>query len=253
VLAQPLVVGVLHHRLVAGVLQRELPAFASVLLRGVGRRREHVLGNAGELAAVGHEEREVVGRVHDVVLEFRPEARHLLLDREEARLLGRGELRAAQAEIAQLVLDVAPARGRGRRESRVDGERLEAGVQALVLSLLAEELRDPRQRRVVGLAQLGRVDHGVQVRRLAPGAREALVGVVERLDEVVPGGRGVARGEALDGGAALRDQLVDGGRDVLRADVGESGEAGKVEEGIHGSNRSGIRCVRPPGCASRAR
>src|SRR6185369_2030903 len=58
---------------------------------------------------------------------------------------------------------------------------------------------------------------------------------VERLHEVVPGGRGVARREALDGRAAFGNELVDGGPDVLGANVGESRESGKIEKRIHGS------------------
>ena len=46
-----------------------------------------------------------------------PSARELLLDLEEARLLRRRQLGAAEAEIAQLVVDVALARRRIRRES----------------------------------------------------------------------------------------------------------------------------------------
>ena len=113
----------------------------------------------------------------------------LFLDLAEAAL-GRGrELRAAEPEIAQRVLDDALARRRKRDEARRGGKRAVALVQALVVPQLGPELRELGLVLVVGGAQLGTVEDGVQMRYLAPGAREALGGVLERLDEGVPLGR----------------------------------------------------------------
>jgi hypothetical protein len=113
------------------------------------------------------------------------------------------------------------------------GERLERGMQPRILALLGEELRHLGQRRVVRLAQFRRVQHEVQVRDLRPRAREALVGVVERLDERFPRGRAVLRAQALDRGAPFGDQLVDRRGDVRGTDVGEAGKVREIEEWIH--------------------
>jgi hypothetical protein len=95
-------------------------------------------------------------------------------------------------------------------------QRLEARVQALVLALRRVEPRDLRERRVVCIADRRRIHHGIQVAHLRPGARELLVGVVERLDERFPRGRASGRGEAFDGRVAFGDECLDRGRRARR-------------------------------------
>ena len=102
--------------------------------------------------------------------------------------------------------------------------------QRLVLAELGPVLGDLRQVGVVGLAQRRVVHHRVQVRDLAPGAADALVRVLERRDEFVPGRFCLQRG--LGGGATVGEQLLDRGRNVLRLDPLELRQAGKIEQGI---------------------
>ena len=83
--------------------------------------------------------------------------------------------------------------GRQLRELRGILQRLVLLEQRLVLAELGPVLGDLRQVGVVDLAQLRVVHHRVQVRDLAPGAAEALVRVLERRDELVPGRRALDR------------------------------------------------------------
>ena len=159
------------------------------------------------------------------------ELRELFLDRGVARLLVRRQLGAAEAEIAQRVLDDAFWRA---VESVCEfGEAASAlyfSNKRLVLAELGPVLRDLRQVGVVRLAQLGTVHHGVQVRNLAPGAADALVRVLQRRDEIVPGR--ARSSAALDGRAAVGEQLLHRGRDVLGLDLREARQPGKVQEWI---------------------
>jgi hypothetical protein len=204
-----------------------LPASARGL-QDVGR-------DARDVRRLGLDVGEGVGRVEHVVLEARREGRELLLQLLEAGLLRVRELRAAEAEVAQFVADMPLARRRERGEGGGIRERAEAGEEPQVLALGGEVLGDPRQGRVVGLAQRGRVHHEVQVGHLRPGAPETLVGVVQGLDEVLPGGRLARGGQALHGGAALGEQVVDGRGDMLGTHVGEARQGGKIEKRVgHG-------------------
>ncbi len=72
----------------------------------------------------------------------------------------------------------------------------------------------------------------MQVRHLAPGAAQFLVGVVERGDEGVPFGGGVGGLRARHRRAGVGQQLVDGGGDEFGLEFGETGQAGKIEQGV---------------------
>jgi hypothetical protein len=188
--------------------QPSRPSFAAAAPRGL----HHVGGNARELRRIGDEQPEVVGRVQHVVLETRAQLRQLLLHGEEARLLRGRQLRASQAEIAQHVLHVALARRRERGECRRGAQRLEAGVEARVLALLAEELRDLGQRRGVRIAQRRRIHHDIQVAHLRPGVATGgsfAASSSGSVSEALPvASFTVARRSWL---ASLGDELVHGG------------------------------------------
>jgi hypothetical protein len=69
----------------------------------------------------------------------------------------------------------------------------------------------------------------------APRPAEALVRVLQRLHEIVPGGRHRGRGDTLDQRAILAEQLVDGRGDQLGLEIGKARQAGEVEERVHAS------------------
>ena len=199
-------------------------------------RGEHVRRNAGERGSVVDIQAIVVGRVEHVVLESRREIRELFLHDLEARLARGIELGPGETEVAKLVLDELLLRRFHLRESGRGGERLVASEKPLVLPELGVERGDLGQIRVVRLAQRRRIEHGIEVTHLAPGAIEAILNVGERRDEIVPGAGERAVGDALDGRARLREKKVDRGTDVLRRDLVEAGKLVEVEQRI-GSER----------------
>jgi hypothetical protein len=100
-------------------------------------------------------------------------------------------------------------------------------------------------KRVVGVAKRGRVDDRVQVAHLRPRARDALVRVVERLDEGLPRGRGIELPEPVDHRLALANERFHRGNDVLGTNAREARQAGKIEKGIrHGLSRCGRNGLR---------
>src|SRR5207244_1295660 len=207
-----------------------LPAALAVLLCRLARRVEHVGRNAADAFLIDHDGKRL-GRIEQVLGEAAAGARQLFLDGGEARLFLRRQLGAAQAKVAQRILDDALSRlGQGGKLRR-GGERLVLVEQCLVLAELGPVLRDLRQVGVVHIAQLRAVEHGVQVRHLAPGAADAFVRILERRDEAFPGHQRTR--DALDGGAAFGEQLVDRRRDVLGFELRESRQSGEVQEWIH--------------------
>ena len=234
-LAQHAVIGVLHHRQVRRKVQRELPAIAAVGLRGLARRLARIGRQAVEAGLVVDEQPERIGRVEHVLGELLRERRVPILDFGETLARRRDQFGATEAEVAQRVLDGPAARRAQRGEFGLGCEGLVAGEQRLVLRQLGKELRDPGQVRVVDLAQRRRVGHRVQVADDAPGASEPFGGVVERLDEGVPGERHRIGGHILERFAGLRDQHVEGRADELRLEGGEARQAGEVEQRIAGA------------------
>ena len=85
------------------------------------------------------------------------------------------------------------------------------GVERRVLSKLGVVLRQLRQTRIVGFAQLGAGHHRLYMADLAPGAIESFVRIGQRRDEVVPvGGRRIGR-QLRNQGAVFSQQLIDRG------------------------------------------
>ena len=98
-----------------------------------------------------------------------------------------GQFGAAQAEVAQGVLDDLFAR---RRQGGVGGagaDRLVFGEQRFVLGQRGPEFGHLGLVVVVGGAQFGRVHHVVEVADHAPGAAQLFGRFFERDDEIVPG------------------------------------------------------------------
>jgi len=160
------------------------------------------------------------------------------LDVGKARLLRRGQLGAAHAEVADRVVDDALARRRQGVEFGRGAQRLVLGEQRLVLAQHGPELGDLGLVLVEGGAQLGGVDHIVQVTDDAPGAAQQFGGVFQRGDKAGPAHLFGRRFQLLDHGAAAGQQRVDGGRDVFRLDLVEARQAAEVEEGIDSVSHS---------------
>ena len=228
-LAQRGMVGKLHHRQVAGDLQRELEALLAFGLRSGARGGLDVGQHASQFVFAG-EVGKAVGGVQRVLAEFLRQVRQTLLDLGIARLGLARQLGAAQREVAQAVFQRLLLLGIER--GRVDG--LVLGVKALVRAQPGEELGHARQGGVVGGAQLRRVHDGLQVRDGAPGAPQALGGDVERARQGAPFGRLIGLHDAFEGGLGLLEQFVHRRGDVLGADLVESRQVGEVEQGIGG-------------------
>ena len=79
-----------------------------------------------------------------------------------------------------------------------------------------------------------RVDHGIEVRHLAPGAIEPIDRVGERLHEIVPGGRRSLRCYLLDRCTGLGQQRIDRGCHMGGSDLGKARQSGEVEQRIAG-------------------
>ena len=117
-LPQAPVVRILQNRDVGRRMQRELPAFAAIGLRGFARRFEHIGGNAGKRRGIGDVMGERIRSVQQVVAEARRKLRQALAYRHEARLVGLIQLGTPEPEIAELVFDDALLRRRKRLEFR---------------------------------------------------------------------------------------------------------------------------------------
>ena len=177
--------------------------------------------------------RECIRRVEHVVAELRRQLGQAFGDGLESGLRDVVQLGAAETEVTEAVVDDALPRCRQRTERGAGAKRLVLAIEPLVLRQLGAVLRELRQVRVVDLAQRRAVHHGVHVRDLAPGAVETLVGILEGLDEVIPGGFGDVGRDAIDERAVLREELVDGGRDEPGGEFGIARQVGEIEQGIH--------------------
>jgi hypothetical protein len=116
-LAQLAVIGVLHHRHVGGRVQGELPALLVIFLRRLARGLQDILWNSPGLLFI-HVNRKSVGRIQQVLGKLRRQPGELFLNRGVAALLVGRQLGAAEAEIAQGILDDFFS---GRRQGRKFG------------------------------------------------------------------------------------------------------------------------------------
>src|SRR6185503_20534623 len=122
----------------------------AVLLRRLSRGVQDVFGNSRGSFFLYRQGKSIRG-VEDVFRKLRAELRELFLDRGEARFPLRGELGAAQAEVAHRVLDDLSSRLAQGREIPGSLQRLVLREQRLVLAELGPVLRDLRQVGVVRL------------------------------------------------------------------------------------------------------
>ena len=229
--ANPAIVGVLRDREIAWHVQRQLPPGFAVGLRGELRRRQHVVGHAGKRAFIGDKQPVRIRRIEHVVLETRGASRKLFLYRLEARFLVVGQLRPGEPKVTQRIFDELALRA----ISGECGRRCEVAIpreKTLVVGNVGVERGDLRQVCVVGFPQGGRVDHGIQMRDLPPGAIEPVERVGKRLNEVVPARRVSRARHTLDRFADIGDQGVDRGRHVARLDLGKTRQPGKIQQRV---------------------
>ena len=230
---QPAVFCVLHDRQVGRHLQGEFPACLGVLFRQLARRLDRIAGQAGQSLLVLDNEGVGIRSVEHVFGKLGRKRGELVLDRGIAGLHLRRQFCAAEPEIAQCVLHQFLASGGQRPEFRGILEGAVLVEQRRVLSQLGPELGDLRQTRVIGGAQLGAIQHRMQVLDLPPGAGQALGRILERAHERIPCRRDLVGGDGADHGARLREQLVDRRGDMLGLEFRKAGKGGKVEEGVH--------------------
>ena len=178
-LAQGAILGVLHHRQVDRHVQRELVA---CLVFGGGARPgllADIVGDTGHLLGAGVE-RVAVGCVEHMLAELLSQFSQTLLDCREANLGLALQFGAREQEIAhRMGQRLAPGWHQAGR-SRAARNSLVFGVEPLVGAQPGMELGDARQVGVVGLTQLGRVGHCIEVAHGLPGAIQALERDVER-------------------------------------------------------------------------
>ena len=232
-LAQGTVVGVGHHRVVAGEFQGDQPAVEALGLRRLGHLRLGRIGDAGQQAFVGDVPGPGLSGVQQLVGKFAAELGKLHLDGAEALLLHRWKVDAGQAEVAQRMLEDGLLRHleTGRRGAR--GQRLVGLEQRAVLPEFGVVGRQLGQAGLVGRAQFRAVAHGVEVADWAPGAGEALVQLVQPDHQGLPvQALGRAAEQLLDRHAVVAEDGVDGRLDVLRANLGVGWQVEFLQQGI---------------------
>ncbi len=215
----------LHHRQVAGHLERELVAVAALGLGSGAGGGNYVPRYTIELIS-RHVQAERIGCVECVLAELLPEFGLALLDLRKALLGFAGEVGARQHKVAAGVLQRLLLFGSQR--GFVDGFVL--GIQAFVCPKPRPELGDAGQGCVVGGAQLGCVGHCIEVADRAPGARQALGADIQLQRDRVPLGRKVGLGHAFEGGIGLSQQMFHRFRHLLGRDAVKQREIGEIKK-----------------------
>ncbi len=207
-----------------------------------------IVRQAGELGFVGDDLGEGVGRVEQVFRELGGELRQLFHDRLEARLLIFRQFGAAQAEIADFVIDDLLLLDGKRRVLGAVAQRLVFLEQLQVLAQFGVEARHLGQHLVVGLAPGRHVVDRMQVADDAPGAAEGFEADRQRPGKILPGGGRLVGGQALDQFASCGQQRLDGRFDMFGLDEIETRKVGEIEKGIVGVHffRREKRAVAPP-------
>jgi hypothetical protein len=106
--------------------------------------------------------------------------------------------------------------------------------QRQVLRRRGPEFDQPGFGFVVGGAQFGRIQHGVQMPHHAPGAAQLFGGVFQRFDKIFPGYFGHRRFQRRHHIARLRQEGIDGRFHMLGADRVEACQSGEIEQRIGG-------------------
>jgi hypothetical protein len=149
-----------------------------------------------------------------MLVELRRQVGEFLLHGLESGFLRVGQLRTAEPEIAQLVVDHPSF---GRTEHRELGRGPQRAIlveQPQVLPEVGIERRHLRQIGVIRLAQLRRIHDGVQMAHRAPRAVETIEPIRERHDDGLPRRGTRVRGHGFDDRARGAEQVVDGGGHV---------------------------------------
>ena len=232
---QVFVIGILQHREDRRRLQREAPGLRLALRgRGLLRRGERAGGQAGEALFVVDEELPGVGGIEDVLGILLRLLREVGVELRQASLPFRGQVGAVLFEISDRLLEEAAADARERLG--VGGRRvgLEHRPEFRVERQRGEERGDLGHHRVVGLAELGRVEDRVQVRDQAPGAGEVLGRGFESQEHLGVGQVGALRVlERVDVGAGAAQGLADIRLDVFGLQAAPVEKELVGEEGVH--------------------
>ncbi len=109
------VVQVRHHGRVVGRLQGEAPAFQALALRAFACARHRGGRQSGQVALFGQHQFEGVGRIQNVLRELGRDLRQFHVDRFQALLPGRIQVRAVSAEGVHRLVQEAPPLARNHR------------------------------------------------------------------------------------------------------------------------------------------
>ncbi len=237
-LAQGPVVGVGHHRHVGGEVQGEEPAGLAPLRSGLARQGLGGVRQAGEAGLVVDALAPGIGGVEQVLRVLAGQFGQGLVDVLVAGLAVRRQVDAGEVEVTQ---GIGEQLALGRVQVLLGRHRLVAAEQVGVLTDLGAVGAELGQTGVVGGAQGVAVHDAVEVPHRGPDAAEAVVLLLQGLDEPLPGGHLVAAGEGGDAGTALRQGGIHRRLDVFGEDLGEGRQAAHLQEGIgHGRLRMGL-------------
>ncbi len=184
---QGAIVGVHHHRQVGGDVQSEQPPLLALELGHLAGGGLRTLRQTCQLGLVGHQLAPALGRVQHVVAEAGGELGEAGLDFAVALLRLGGQTDAGEAEVTQGVLDLL-ALGIVQAREVIALEQRQIGlVKPLVLADIGLEFGEQRQAGVMSRAQRLAVLHGVEVADGGPDPRQAVVDLLQRRDQAVPG------------------------------------------------------------------
>ncbi|MCY1344502.1 hypothetical protein D9M69_305390 [compost metagenome] len=174
-----------------------------------------------------------LGGVQQLVGEAAAEFRQLHLDFAVTLLLVGRQVDAGQAEVAQCVVEDGLLRHVETGSFGTAGQCLVGLEQRTVLAHFRPVFGQFGQARLVGIAQLGVVAHGIQVAHRAPGPTQALAQFVQRQHQPPPGGGAILAFKQFgDGGAVVGENLVDGRFDMFRTNGGVGRQVEVLQEGI---------------------
>jgi len=239
-LAQRAVARELHHRHVAGRLQRQPPA---CLAGGRGSGLAHVLGHAREFGCRDLQ-REGIGGIEHVVAELLGERPGAVLD-GGVSLTGRTlQFGAAKDEVAQRVGQRLALRRLQPRRVGVRGHRLVLGIEAGVGAQTGIEVDDAGL--VLGMrgAQRRRIGDGLQVTDLRPGGTQPLHGGVEHGGQRVVVGSHLRTDRAFERCIGVRQQDVERRADMLGTQRREVRALGSVQQRVHARASAACRVLK---------
>ncbi|MCY1531240.1 hypothetical protein D9M68_664600 [compost metagenome] len=231
--AQGAVIGVGHHRVIAGEFQGDQPAAQPLGLGGLLHLRLGRVGQAGQRGLVMDFLGPGLGGVEQLVGKAAAQLGQLHLDLAVALLLVGRQVDAGQAEVTQGVVEDGLLRHLETGGFGAAGQGLVGLEQRAVLAEFGPVLGQLGQAGLVGGAQLGVVAHRVEVAHRAPGPTQALAQFVQRQHQPPPGGGAILAFKQFgDGGAVVGENLVDGRFDMFRTNGGVGRQVEVLQEGI---------------------